>query len=166
MIKATVNQENTYTITQDKQQMLVNGQDFLWDLVNTHIHRFHIIHQYQSYDIEVLEADYVKKKFKLKINSAEYTIDLQDELDLLIKKLGIEEKKATGQQIIQAPMPGLILNVHVTAGDEVKEEEALLTLEAMKMENVIKASKAGQVKEVKVQQGESVSKNQVLIEMV
>lgn len=166
MIKTTVNQENTYTITQEKQQTLLNGQSFLWDMVNIHTHRFHIVYQYQSYDIEVIEADYVKKKFKLKINSAEYTIDLQDELDLLIKKLGIEEEKATEQQIIQAPMPGLILHVHVIAGDEVKEEEALLTLEAMKMENVIKAPKAGQVKAIKVQQGESVRKNQVLIEMI
>lgn len=166
MIKAIVNQENTYAITQEKQQMLVNGQSFLWDLISTGTNRFHIIHQYQSYDIEVLEADYVNKKIKLKINSAEYTIDLQDELDLLIKKLGIEEKKASGKQIIQAPMPGLILNVHVTDGDEVEEEEALLTLEAMKMENVIKAPNAGKVKSIKVQQGESVSKNQVLIEML
>lgn len=165
MIKATINQENTYSVTQEKQQTSVNGQSFLWDIVNIKPHRFHIIHQHQSYDIEVLEADYVKKKFTLQINNAEYTVDLQDELDLLIKKLGIEDVKTSTQQIIKAPMPGLILDVHVKAGDEITEEEALLTLEAMKMENVIKASKAGKVKAIKVQQGESVKKNQVLIEM-
>jgi biotin carboxyl carrier protein len=166
MIKASVNQENTYTITREKQQWIINEQPFLWDLIHIRSNHFHIIHQHHSYDIEVVEADYVKKKFKMKINSAEYTIDLQDELDLMLKKLGMNEKKTTGASIIKAPMPGLILHVHVANGDEVQQEAPLVTLEAMKMENVIKASQAGKVKTIKVQQGESVSKNQVLIEMV
>ena len=165
MIKASVNQENNYTITQENQQWMVDRQPFLWDLINIRANRFHIIHQHQSYDVEVVEADYVQKRFKVKINNAEYTVALQDELDLMIKKLGIEEQKAKWETVIKAPMPGLILHLHVADGDEVQENTPLLTLEAMKMENVIKAPQAGKVKTVKIQQGDSVSKNQVLIEM-
>ncbi len=166
MIKATVNQGKTYTITQEKHQTLVNEQPFSWDLVKTGTDTFHIIHQHQSYSIEVLEADYAQKKFLLKINHTEITVDLQDELDVLIKKLGIEEQTATGNQSIKAPMPGLILDINVSAGDNVEEGSPLLTLEAMKMENVIKAPHTGKVKVINVNQGESVTKNQVLIEMV
>ncbi|MCL4140737.1 UNVERIFIED_CONTAM: hypothetical protein GTU68_026156 [Idotea baltica] len=60
-------------------------------------------------------------------------------------------------------MPGLVLEVAVTAGQEVAEGDTLLVLEAMKMENVIKASAAGVVTEVKIAAGDSVEKGQVLV---
>jgi biotin carboxyl carrier protein len=62
-------------------------------------------------------------------------------------------------------MPGLVLNVLVQAGQEVAKGDALLILEAMKMENVIKASGDGKVKSVKVKQGEAVDKGLLLVEM-
>jgi biotin carboxyl carrier protein len=61
-------------------------------------------------------------------------------------------------------MPGLIVDLRVKAGDKVKPGDALLILEAMKMENMIKASAESIVKSVKVVKGDSVEKNQVLIE--
>ncbi len=61
-------------------------------------------------------------------------------------------------------MPGLIIDLRVKDGDAVMPGDPLLILEAMKMENMIKASAAGIVKSVKVKKGDSVEKNQVLIE--
>jgi biotin carboxyl carrier protein len=65
---------------------------------------------------------------------------------------------------IKAPMPGLIIDLKVKVGDEVKQNDPLLILEAMKMENIIKSPGDGMVKNVKVKKGESVEKGQVLIE--
>jgi biotin carboxyl carrier protein len=65
---------------------------------------------------------------------------------------------------IKAPMPGLIIDLKVKDGDAVKTGDALLILEAMKMENIIKSPGEGIVKTVKVKKGDSVEKNQVLIE--
>jgi biotin carboxyl carrier protein len=61
-------------------------------------------------------------------------------------------------------LPGLIVDLHVKAGDSVNPGDALLILEAMKMENLIKASAQSVVKSVRVKKGDSVEKNQVLIE--
>jgi biotin carboxyl carrier protein len=61
-------------------------------------------------------------------------------------------------------MPGLIIELKVKNGDVVKPGDTLLILEAMKMENIIKSPGEGVVKTVKIKKGESVEKNQVLIE--
>ena len=62
-------------------------------------------------------------------------------------------------------MPGLVLNILVSPGQMVQKGDPLLILEAMKMENVLKAAGEGQVKAVKVQQGMAVDKGQLLLEM-
>jgi biotin carboxyl carrier protein len=61
-------------------------------------------------------------------------------------------------------MPGLILEIHVQTGQEVNEDDPLLILEAMKMENVITSPRDGIIKSITVKKGETVDKNQLLIE--
>lgn len=58
-----------------------------------------------------------------------------------------------GPQVVLAPMPGKVVRVLVKAGDDVKEGQGLVVVEAMKMENELKAVKAGRVKEVSVVEG-------------
>lgn len=65
---------------------------------------------------------------------------------------------------IKAPMPGLILQVMVAAGEEVKAGQPLVILEAMKMENVIKSPRDGRVRELKAIKGNTVEKGAVLIQ--
>ena len=54
---------------------------------------------------------------------------------------------------IVAPMPALVMRIHVAEGDPVTEGQPLLSLEAMKMENEIRAPRAGRIREVRVRQG-------------
>ncbi len=62
-----------------------------------------------------------------------------------------------------APMPGLILDIVVSAGQQVTENEPLLILEAMKMENAVLSPRDGIIKEIVANQGDAVDKNQLLI---
>jgi biotin carboxyl carrier protein len=77
--------------------------------------------------------------------------------------LGMDKLAAVGVQEVKAPMPGMVLNIIVSTGDEVKKGDALLVLEAMKMENIIKSPRDGKVKTVKAIKGTAVEKNQSLI---
>ena len=65
---------------------------------------------------------------------------------------------------VKAPMPGMVLNILVQEGAEVKKGDALLVLEAMKMENIIKSPCDGTVKRVAATKGTAVEKNQLLIQ--
>lgn len=127
--------------------------------------KFHILRNQHSFTAEILESDFNKKAYSVKINSKVYEISIFNELDLLIEKMGLSLGAAQLVNDIKAPMPGLILDVNIKKGDEVKEGDFLLVLEAMKMENTLTAPRDGIVKSVSVKKGETVNKNQLLIEM-
>lgn len=64
---------------------------------------------------------------------------------------------------VHAPMPALVVRVEVTVGDEVQAGQGLVVLEAMKMENELKAHHAGKVKEIRVHKGKTVEKGELLL---
>ena len=76
-----------------------------------------------------------------------------------------QSEKSAGEQIITSPMPGLILRLDKNLGDHVKKGESLILLEAMKMENELRAPKDGIISEIFVEEGSSVEKNQQLIHL-
>ncbi len=170
MLKITVNsiqanpkEGKTFEVTRDKEALKLNGEAFAWDILPQQANSFHIIHQNQSYQVDVLKADYQTKAFTLQINGHRYTVNAEDKLDLLLKRLGMDNLSQNKVNDIKAPMPGLILSINVAEGDEVSKGDSLLILEAMKMENVLKSPADGKVKAIKVKQGQNVEKNQLMI---
>ncbi|MDR2971142.1 MAG: biotin/lipoyl-binding protein [Bacteroidales bacterium] len=69
----------------------------------------------------------------------------------------------SGGSFIKSPLPGVVLDLYVKVGDDVKPGQHVLMLEAMKMENNIDADKEGKVKEVRVKKGDSVMEGDILI---
>ena len=163
MYKATVNQ-TTLDITLDADGLFINNTRFEFDLLKLSNESFHILFENKSYSVEVVSVNAESKSFCFKINGKKYVVDLKDKFDLLLEKMGMNNSAANKINSIKAPMPGMIIDLKVKEGDHVKTGDALLILEAMKMENVIKASGDSIVKSLKVKKGESVEKNQVLIE--
>ncbi len=92
------------------------------------------------------------------------TVEVKDERDLLVDEFGLGEDAVAGG-VVRAPMPGLVLDVVVDEGDEVEAEQGLLVLEAMKMENELKAPSGGVVGAIHVESGEAVDKEALLIEI-
>lgn len=78
--------------------------------------------------------------------------------------MGFDNTKRNKMLEIKAPMPGLVLNVMVEEGQEVNKGDNLLVLEAMKMENIIKSPSSGNVKKIRVNKGDKVEKNEILIQ--
>jgi biotin carboxyl carrier protein len=127
--------------------------------------KFHVLKENCSFKAEIITSNFLKKNYTVKINSNIYEIDISNQLDLLIEKIGLSLGSAQIINDIKAPMPGLILDVLVQVGDTVKEGDYLLVLEAMKMENTLTALGDGVVKSISVIKGEKVEKNQLLIEI-
>lgn len=76
---------------------------------------------------------------------------------------GLAKKAAHGPARVQAPMPGKIVRVLVPVGQEVAAGQGLVVMEAMKMENELRAARAGRVREVKVAEGQTVETGALLV---
>ncbi len=135
------------------------------DAVQTGQGQYHILHHGIAYRAEVIAVDSHAKAVHLKLNGKSHSVKIQDEYDLLVKKMGLSANVVHKISAIKAPMPGLVLSILVEPGQEVVHGEPMLILEAMKMENIIKSPGEGKVKRVVVSKGKPVDKGAVLIEM-
>ena len=124
----------------------------------------HVLSEHQSYKTSLLKADFHNKSYRISVNGKPYEIQIADQLDQLVSDMGFELGSARNISHIEAPMPGLILDIQVSEGDTVQEGDALLVLEAMKMENVILSPREGVIKKVAVTKGMAVDKKHLLVE--
>lgn len=132
------------------------------DLVRTGPATFSLVRNGRSHRILVLKEDKENKTVRLRIGAHTYTVHVQDERSRLVRSLGLD-KGALKVTEIKAPMPGLVLNVLVAPGDAVKKNDPVLVLEAMKMENVIKAPGDAVVSVIHAVKGKAVEKGQLLV---
>ena len=164
MWKVIINVQQAFEVETKNETTTLNGQPFAWDLVALDNGHFHIIKDDRSFNAEVVEANYADKSFKIKVNETIYNVAAKDRFDLLLEQMGINNSTKNKVNNLKAPMPGLIWDIKVQVGDVVKAGDVVLVLVAMKMENALKSSGDGVVKSIKVNKGDSVDKNQVLIE--
>ena len=154
----------SYEIAPDGELMLVNSNSLEWDLTALDNGQYHIRYKNKSYPAELVKLDKATKTVEIKVLGQKYVVQIRDKVDLLLEKMGMNAAASGKVNTVKAPMPGLIIDLRVKAGDTVKAGDPLLILEAMKMENIIKAAGEDTVKTVKVKKGDSVEKGQVLIE--
>ncbi|MFT5846165.1 MAG: biotin carboxyl carrier protein [Psychroserpens sp.] len=132
--------------------------------IKTSDNDYHILYDNTSYKAEIMTSSFNNKIIEVKINNSTYKVNINNTLDSLIKDMGFELGSSKIVNDIKAPMPGLILEISVTVGQEVEENDTLLILEAMKMENVLTSPRAGVIKSISVAKGDAVDKNKLLIE--
>jgi len=142
-------QEHEVTVVEDNANQFtveVNGESHVVDFAMTGDNFYSIIIDGRSYDVDLTEKG---DNFEVLINGDHYDIEVLDEMKRLMKlrtTAGLE-----GRQVIEAQMPGYIWKILVEPGQEVEEGEPLMILVAMKMENEIKAPKAGIVEDLFVE---------------
>ena len=132
------------------------------DLVRTGPSTFSLVRNGRSHRVLVLKEDRENGTVRLRIGSHTYTVQLQDDRSRLMQTLGLD-KSVLKVKEIKAPMPGMVLNILVKPGDVVKKNDPILILEAMKMENMIKAPGDATVSAVHAEKGKAVEKGQLLV---
>lgn len=163
-MKVKVNEQHDFEVEVAKKVLKVNGLELQVDTRDLSATQKHIIYQNKSYNIELVERNEDGKAVVIKVNGTLYEVGIEDQYDELLKKLGMDSSSANKVLEIKAPMPGLVLNVIVTEGQEVNKGDSLLVLEAMKMENIIKSPTGGIVKKILIRKGDKVEKNEILLQ--
>lgn len=154
--KLSVNNTTSFHFTESDLKNL--------DAVNVEQAKFHVLKDHKPYKAEIISADFIAKKYSIKVNNNTYEVAIADALDMLIKSMGIERGRTKVVNAIKAPMPGLIIEISVEIGQTVKENDSLLILEAMKMENSFLSPRDGVIKSIAVEKGHAIDKGQLLIE--
>lgn len=109
--------------------------------------------------------EYDKHTVTFTLNGNWHSVKVRNEQDLLLDRLGFKTVGEIGEGELNAPMPGKILEILVSEGDEVELGDPVAILEAMKMENELKAPIKGTVSSIAVDEGDSLEKNALILEI-
>ncbi|WP_337170503.1 biotin/lipoyl-containing protein [Gemmatimonas aurantiaca] len=104
-------------------------------------------------------------RWTLDVDGARVEAEALDERLRAIRDLTAASAAASGPAPLKAPMPGLVVRIAVAVGDEVSTGQPLVVVEAMKMENELRATAPGRVTAIRAEQGMAVDKGAVLLEM-
>jgi biotin carboxyl carrier protein len=161
-------------LVNSNQSFNLNLKDDLWEMDSTIVAadiqwqangQISVLLDNKSYVAQLESLDKINKELILKINGQRYTLGIKEDIDLLLDKMGINLSASLKAAPLKAPMPGMILKVLVQEGQSVQKGDALLILEAMKMENVLKATGSATIKSIKAVEKTAVEKGAILIEM-
>ncbi|WP_374431548.1 acetyl-CoA carboxylase biotin carboxylase subunit [Tabrizicola sp.] len=112
----------------------------------------------------VIKTAKVPMGFRMRLRGADLKVHVQTPRQKALAGLMLEKAPPDTSKYLLCPMPGLVVKIAVAEGDEVQEGQALATVEAMKMENILKAERKGVVKKIKASAGASLKVDDVIME--
>ena len=165
MLEVSVNNKSNFSITKEDGQWMLNDTAANADISRQPNGLVSVLLNGRSYTAIIEKTDRKNKEVTLRVNGQLYKTTIKEPIDLLLNKMGLDLKSMQKAEPVKAPMPGMVLKILVTPGQQINKGDALIILEAMKMENVLKASGPATVKSIKAVERTAVEKGAVLIEL-
>lgn len=165
MLQIKINNGEQFEVEEVNDIISVNGSQVAGDIQVLPNGLLSVIYNNKSYTAIVDKVDKKNKELTLRIDGTAYQVSIKEKMDLLLEEMGMDLKSLQKAEPVKAPMPGMILEILVKPGQEVVKGDGLIILEAMKMENVLKATADGKVKAINCKERAAVEKGVVLIEM-
>jgi len=165
MLQLTVNEKNTFAIEQEDGRLTINDTVAGWDASWQANGLVSILYNGKSYTAIVENTDRKTKEVTLRVNGQLYKTTVKEPIDLLLSNMGMDLKAMQKAEPVRAPMPGMVLKILVEPGQQIHKGDGLVILEAMKMENILKAGGSAIVKAIKVTERTAVEKGTILIEL-
>ncbi|HKJ30312.1 MAG TPA: acetyl-CoA carboxylase biotin carboxyl carrier protein subunit, partial [Balneolales bacterium] len=150
-------------VDKDKSEFTVNNKKQAYSFSQLDENRYLLRVGHKVYTIDNVINNGAKIDFTL--NGQWSSVAVRDEQALLLDRLGFKNKLSSGEGQLLAPMPGKILDILCNEKNEIKEGDPVIILEAMKMENELKSPADGSIKLINVDVGQSVEKNELLLEV-
>jgi pyruvate carboxylase subunit B len=145
----------------DVTQVVMDGRTMEADLVQiSGSPVYSLILDGSSYEVSVHRRN---GHFELSLKGDSYHADVMDERAMRIAEATGDALQQLSGETVLAPMPGVVVGIGVEVGDEVEPGQGVVTLEAMKMENELKATVAGVIKEIKIKVGQGVTQGEALV---
>ena len=160
----TINDREYSVEILDERRVVVDGVCYAVDFESVSGQPvFSLLVDGKSYEAYIYDSD---DALEVLLRGALYSAAVVDEREHRLRSAFGSGPAQSGEHYLKAPMPGLVIDVPVTDGQEIAEGDVLLILESMKMQNELKAPRAGVVSRIKVAVGESVERRQTLLSVV
>jgi biotin carboxyl carrier protein len=158
--------DTSYKVKANEFEFLLTREEIVAaDIVNKSPGVYHILKNHASVIASVVATNIAAKKLTVEVEGEKFEIEIKDDLDQMLEKMGFGMVANKQIKEIKAPMPGLVLEISVTNGQAVNQGDKILILEAMKMENSIAIHTNATIKRVAVVAGQAVEKGQLLVEL-
>lgn len=153
--------EHTFEIEINDDGIVVDGKPITVDLQQSGVSQLYsLLLNGASFEMLIEET---RQSYDVTLRGEQFHVQVEDERT---RRLNAGRQGPTlpqGDLVVKAPIPGLIVKVLVQEGDEIAEDQPLIILEAMKMENEIRALRSGTVRTVEVSAGLRVEQNEILM---
>lgn len=146
-----------------KNVIRVNGREYNVELREDDRYGIHVLWKNRRYPIEIVRTK--QNRYEILFNDIGHTFTVETPISMQRKKVLGTGRGKSSTLIVRAPMPGRIIDVLVRENAEVVRGEALVILEAMKMQNEIQSVASGKVIRVGVRAGQNVMKDDILVEI-
>lgn len=111
-----------------------------------------------------VEIEYLADGYRLTYDGASEIVHVRSDREVELAALMPEKVPADMSKYLQCPMPGLVVSIDVAEGDDVQSGQTLCVVEAMKMENVLRAERDGKVAKIEVKAGDSLAVDEIIME--
>ena len=112
----------------------------------------------------ILKVGKISGGFRIRTRGADMKVHVRTERQAELARLMPEKVAPDTSKLLLCPMPGLVVKLNVEEGEVVEEGQALCTIEAMKMENILKAEKKGTVSKINASAGDSLAVDEIIME--
>lgn len=153
--------DHTFEIEITEEGVMVDGEPITVDLRQSGVSELYsLLLDGASFEVIVEET---QQSFDVTLRGEQFRVQVEDERTRRLNAGRQGPALPQGDLSVRAPIPGLVVKVLVQDGDEIIEDQPLIILEAMKMENEIRALRSGVVRKVEVSAGQSVEQEEVMI---
>ncbi|MEZ4996854.1 MAG: biotin/lipoyl-containing protein [Bacteroidales bacterium] len=146
-----------------KNIVKVNGREYSVELREDEKYGVHVLWKNRRYPVEIVRTK--QNRYEILFNDISHTFTVETPVSMQRKKVLGTDRKKSSALIVRAPMPGKIIDVLTREGADVVRGEALVILEAMKMQNEIQSVVSGTVTRIGVKAGQNVMKDDILAEI-
>lgn len=150
-------------IEKDDILIIKDDKSIRYDMTPLGNGRYSLIKENKSYIVHLVKNE---ETYHVHVLGDYFPVKVEDERIRKVKELVKSSQSGPTEKIIKATIPGLVVKINVEAGKTVSEGESLIVLEAMKMENIIKAPCDCKINEISVKENDAVKQNQDLIKMI
>lgn len=144
----------------DGLRVRLDDREFHVDFLQVDAGLYSLLIGGRSYEIDLLEVD---EALMVLVDGQPFRVEIQEERERRLRAAAGKGEVKAGKWVVTAPMPGKVVRLLVRPGDAVQPGDGIIVVEAMKMENELKAPAAGTVKEIRVEEGRAVGGGDVLV---